>query len=79
VSRGPGADLAVAFHELDGRPAIVLRREGAVFAALLLGVADGTIAQVYFCADQRRLGFLGQGAPKIVGHIGAGRGHYRVV
>jgi len=59
TSRGPGATLAWETRELNGRPALLFRRDGRPFAALLLAVADGKIHRVFFHADQRRLRFLG--------------------
>jgi hypothetical protein len=38
---------------------MVLYREGAPFAAILLGVADGRIHRVFFHADVARLRYLG--------------------
>jgi RNA polymerase sigma-70 factor (ECF subfamily) len=53
------ATLEVEEHELNGQPAMVLYREGAPFAAILLGVADGRIHRVFFHADVERLRHLG--------------------
>jgi RNA polymerase sigma-70 factor (ECF subfamily) len=46
-------------RELNGQPAVVFFRDGAVLAALLLGVADGKIERVFFHADLARLGHVG--------------------
>ncbi|MET0391238.1 MAG: sigma-70 family RNA polymerase sigma factor [Polyangiales bacterium] len=46
-------------RELNGQPALVLLQDGAPFAALLLGIADGKIHSVYFHADPTRLQHLG--------------------
>jgi RNA polymerase sigma-70 factor (ECF subfamily) len=46
-------------RELNGRPAVVFHRDGAPAAALLLGIAGGKIARVFFHADPARLGHLG--------------------
>lgn len=59
TARGPGATLDLEQRELNGQPAIVLRREGHPIAALLLAVADGKIQRVFFHADRARLGFIG--------------------
>jgi RNA polymerase sigma-70 factor (ECF subfamily) len=53
------SDLAAEIHELNGQPALVFYDGDAVFAALLLGVADARIHRVYFHADVRRLRYLG--------------------
>lgn len=45
-------------RELNGRPAVVFTRDGAVFAALLLEVADGKIHGLFFQADPARLRFV---------------------
>jgi RNA polymerase sigma-70 factor (ECF subfamily) len=52
--------LTVERRELNGQPAVVFYRDGALLAALLLGVADGKIERVFFHADPARLGFVGQ-------------------
>jgi RNA polymerase sigma-70 factor (ECF subfamily) len=54
--------LDVERHELNGRPAIVLLRGGAPFAALLLAVGDAKTQRIYFHADPARLRFLGRAA-----------------
>ena len=59
ATRRVSADLEVEEHELNGQPAMVLYREGAPFAAILLGVADGRIHRVFFHADVARLRYLG--------------------
>jgi RNA polymerase sigma-70 factor (ECF subfamily) len=59
ATRRVSADLDVEEHELNGQPAMVLYREGAPFAAILLGVADGRIHRVFFHADVARLRYLG--------------------
>jgi RNA polymerase sigma-70 factor (ECF subfamily) len=46
-------------HELNGQPALIFLRDGAPFAALLLGIADGRIHSVFFHADATRLQHLG--------------------
>ncbi len=51
-------------RELNGRPALLLRRDGAPFAAILLGVADGRIHRVYFQADRARLQRVGPVRPR---------------
>jgi hypothetical protein len=60
ATRRVSADLEVEEHELNGQPAMVLYREGAPFAAILLGVADGRIHRVFFHADVARLRCLGR-------------------
>jgi RNA polymerase sigma-70 factor (ECF subfamily) len=57
------AALDAEVHELNGQPAIVLYRENAPFAAILLGVADGRIHRVFFHADLARLRYLGARRP----------------
>jgi RNA polymerase sigma-70 factor (ECF subfamily) len=52
-------DLQSELRELNGRPALVFYDDGAPFAALSLGVADGRIHRVYFHADLDRLGHIG--------------------
>jgi RNA polymerase sigma-70 factor (ECF subfamily) len=59
ATRRVSGDLEVEEHELNGQPAMVLYREGAPFAAILLGVADGRIHRVFFHADGARLRYLG--------------------
>jgi RNA polymerase sigma-70 factor (ECF subfamily) len=59
ATRRVSGDLEVEEHELNGQPAMVLYREGAPFAAILLGVADGRIHRVFFHADVARLRYLG--------------------
>jgi RNA polymerase sigma-70 factor (ECF subfamily) len=59
ATRRVSATLEVEEHTLNGQPAIVLYREGAPFAAILLGVADGRIHRVFFHADTARLRHLG--------------------
>jgi RNA polymerase sigma-70 factor (ECF subfamily) len=59
ATRRVAAALEVEEHELNGQPAMVLYREGAPFAAILLGVADGRIHRVFFHADAARLRYLG--------------------
>jgi RNA polymerase sigma-70 factor, ECF subfamily len=56
------AALETEPRELNGRPALVFLRDGAPFAALLVGVADGKIQQIFFHADLTRLGRLGDTA-----------------
>jgi len=51
--------LDAEVHELNGQPGIVLYRDDAPFAVLLLGVADGQICRVFFHADPARLRTLG--------------------
>jgi RNA polymerase sigma-70 factor, ECF subfamily len=51
--------LTSEVRELNGQPAMVLRRAGAPFGAMMLGVADGRIHRVYFQADGERLGRIG--------------------
>lgn len=46
-------------RELNGRPSLVVFRNGQPFAALLIAVADGKIQRIFFHADPRRLGHLG--------------------
>ena len=50
--------LSVRRQELNGRPALVFVREGAIFGALMLDVADSKIQQLYFQADPSRLRFV---------------------
>jgi RNA polymerase sigma-70 factor (ECF subfamily) len=52
-------DLQRELRELNGQPALVFYEDGAPFAAMTLGVADGRIRQVYFHADLDRLGHIG--------------------
>jgi len=52
-------DLQSELRELNGQPALVFYDDGAPFAAMTLGVADGRIQQVYFHADLDRLGHIG--------------------
>jgi RNA polymerase sigma-70 factor (ECF subfamily) len=52
-------ELRPEMRELNGQPAVVFERRGEPFAALLLGVADGTIFEVYFHADLSRLRHTG--------------------
>jgi len=59
ATRRVAAALEVEEHELNGQPAMVLYREGAPFAAILLGVAGGRIHRVFFHADVERLRHLG--------------------
>ena len=59
ATRRVAAALDVEERELNGQPAMVLYREGAPFAAILLGVADGRIHRVFFHADIARLRYLG--------------------
>jgi RNA polymerase sigma-70 factor (ECF subfamily) len=47
--------LSTERRELNGQPAVVFFRQGEPFAALLLGVADGKIQQIFFHADPARL------------------------
>ena len=53
------AELTVEQHELNARPALVFRHEGAPFGALLLDVAAGKIQSVFFQGDPSKLRFLG--------------------
>ncbi len=52
------ADLVAEPRDLNGQPALVFRRGEQAVAALLLAVADGKIARVFFHADADRLGFI---------------------
>ncbi len=45
-------------RDLNGRPAVVFTRDGAIFAALLVEIADGKIHGLYFQADPARLRFV---------------------
>lgn len=51
-------ELSSQILELNGQPALVLRRAQQPFAALLLGVAGGKIERVFFQADPLRLRHL---------------------
>ncbi|NUP08741.1 MAG: sigma-70 family RNA polymerase sigma factor [Polyangiaceae bacterium] len=55
VSARGARTLERELRELNGRPALLFRRDGAPFAALMLGVAEGRIHRVYFQADLSRL------------------------
>jgi RNA polymerase sigma-70 factor, ECF subfamily len=55
-----GLGLVPELRELNGRPAIVLRREGEPFGAVMLAVADGKIHRIYFQADPARLRRVGE-------------------
>ena len=58
ATRNVGA-LRVEEHALNGQPAIVFwGGDERPFAALLLAVADGKIARVFFHADLHRLGYV---------------------
>ena len=52
-------DLQNELRELNGQSALVFFDDGAPFAAMSLGVADGRIHRVYFHADLERLGHVG--------------------
>jgi RNA polymerase sigma-70 factor (ECF subfamily) len=54
-------DLRSELRELNGQPALVFYDDGAPFATMSLGVADGRIHRVYFHADLDRLGHVGVG------------------
>ena len=43
---------------LNGQPAVVFRRDGAIVAALTLAVGEGKIQRVFFHADPDRLGHI---------------------
>lgn len=49
-------------QDLNGRPALVFSRDGAVFGALLVEIAGGKIRSLYFQADAARLRFVSGGA-----------------
>jgi RNA polymerase sigma-70 factor (ECF subfamily) len=58
-----GEALEAEVHELNGQPGIVLYRDGAPFAAVLLGVSeDGRVHRVFFHGDVGRMRYLGQRA-----------------
>jgi RNA polymerase sigma-70 factor (ECF subfamily) len=59
VATSRAAQLSIERRELNGLPSLVLTRDGAVFAALLLEVAGGRIERLFFQADPARLRFLG--------------------
>jgi RNA polymerase sigma-70 factor, ECF subfamily len=58
VTKRGGRALTPSIREVNGRPALVLHRDGRPFGALLLAVAHGRIHRVYFHADPARLGHL---------------------
>lgn len=53
--------LVPEIRVLNGRPAILLRRDGEPFGAVMLAVADGKIHRIYFQADPERLKRVGEG------------------
>jgi RNA polymerase sigma-70 factor (ECF subfamily) len=55
---GAAGTLALEFHELNGRPAVVFLRDGQTFGALSIEVADGKIQSLYFQGDPERLRFV---------------------
>jgi RNA polymerase sigma-70 factor (ECF subfamily) len=57
-----GGFLDLRECELNGRPALLALREGRVFAALMLSVADGKIRHVFIQADPAHLGHVGAAA-----------------
>jgi RNA polymerase sigma-70 factor (ECF subfamily) len=59
AARTQSVELSVEPRDLNGQPGLVFRRDGALFAALLLGVSGGKIERVFFHADLARLGHLG--------------------
>jgi RNA polymerase sigma-70 factor, ECF subfamily len=59
IATAAAAGLDAEIHELNGQPALVFYEGEAVFAALLLAVADDRIHRVFFHADLSRLGHLG--------------------
>jgi hypothetical protein len=59
VATAANAPPSIERRDLNGQPALVFYRDGAPFAALLLGVADDKIQRVFFHADLSRLGHLG--------------------
>jgi RNA polymerase sigma-70 factor (ECF subfamily) len=50
--------LTLEERVLNGRPAVVFRRDGEISSALTLAVADGKIQRVFFHADASRLGHV---------------------
>lgn len=59
AARTQSVALEVEVKDLNGQPALVFRQNGVLFAALLLGVAEGKIERVFFHADLARLGHVG--------------------
>ena len=59
ATAGRDATLEFGIRDLNGRPALLIRRGGKPFAALTLAVADGRIQRLYFHADPARLRRVG--------------------
>jgi RNA polymerase sigma-70 factor, ECF subfamily len=66
IATAGAAGLDAEIHELNGQPALVFYEGEAVFAALLLAVADDRIHRVFFHADLSRLGHLGARRPRLM-------------
>lgn len=60
VTSRAAAELTVERRILNGEAAVVFRRRGEPFAALLVAVFGGKISRVYFQGDQSRLGHVGE-------------------
>jgi len=56
---GRAGPRIVEQHVLNGRPALVFRRGGVAFSALLLDISDGRVQNVFFQGDLEKLRFLG--------------------